>query len=351
MQIVFVHLGNNRAKHLWSNIQYLQRLFPEKKITLIVDDISHYRSTKRLNCDLFVFKRDNIVNKYLMNLDYDKDFRGGFWKYTIERFIALNQWHQANLNQKFLHLESDNLLLSTFPWEQFDRIESLAWLRHNNYMDSGAIFFSPSPSETSWLADEILNQINKNSLTNDMYILNNISQLYPKKVLLLPSYNLDWLNSSHFNTPKDINNDNKVEEFCGIFDPAAIGVWLTGSDPRNSLGWIKRYKSHFTPTLNSSQLSFTFKNRRLVGSGSDISEVIHNLHIHSKQKILFSRIGYLLLKFYVVTSSNHHFVNIYNPFVALNAYRDLKKDRKITPILIYKLIKALIKTRKTELHD
>jgi hypothetical protein len=351
MQIVFVHLGNYKAKHLWTNIKYLQRLFPEIKISVIVDNLSHSRTIKRLNCDAFFFERNNVVNKYLINLYYDKDFRGGFWKYTIERFIALNQWHQANLNQKFLHLESDNLLLGTFPWKKFDQIETLAWLRHNHYMDSGAIFFSPSPVETSWLVNEIFNQINKNSLTNDMYILNNISKLYPKKVLLLPSYNLDWLNSNHFNEPRDVANDNKVKEFCGIFDPAAIGVWLTGSDPRNSLGWIKRYKNHFAPTLNSSQLSFTFENRILVGSGSNISEVIHNLHIHSKQKILFSRISHLFLKFYVITSSNQHIVNIYNPFAAWIAYKDLRKNRRITPFLIYKLFAALIKTRKTELYD
>jgi hypothetical protein len=350
MKIVFVHLGDFKAGHLWANVRYLQRLFPEKKISVIIDNYGNYKMAKRLYCEPFYFNRDKAADRYLKELDYDKNFRGGFWKYTIERFIALNQWHQANLNEKFLHLESDNLLLSTFPWEKFNHIESLAWLRHNNHMDSGALFFSPSPLKTSWLADEILSQVSRKALTNDMYILNNISKLYPKEVLLLPSYNLAWLDSKNFDAPKDIEN-NKIAEFGGIFDPAAIGVWLSGSDPRNSLGWMKRYKSHFAPTLESSQLSFTFKNRRLVGSVFNTSEVIHNLHIHSKQKILFSRISSLIIKFYVVTSANKHFANFYNPFAAMIAYRDMKKDRRITPILIYRLIKVLIKTRKTELHD
>jgi hypothetical protein len=214
-------------------------------------------------------------------------------------------------------------------------------------MDSAAIFFSPTSHQTKWLLDQILEQILLSPNTNDMYLLNRISRLNPSKVCLLPTFSSQSIvnsNQQNFDKMSKIKNF----DFDGVFDPAAIGVWLTGNDPRNSLGWIKRYKRHFEPSFDPALIKFGFHKKILTGNYLGYEHPIYNLHIHSKQKILFSIYGQLLLKLYVKTSRIGAFKSIYNIFLFRRILNENSVKVEFKPLFLYRVIKILAQSRNSE---
>ena len=350
MKNIFVHLGKSKADYLWKNIKYLKKIAAQEEIILIVDNKIHLSKLDPLDCKVFYYDDDDFINESLDSLQHNIEFRNGFWRSSIERFFALQQWHRLNPDESFLHIESDNLVLPNFPWEKLKKIDSLAWLQHNDKYDCAALFYSPNLKSTNWLIDQIINQIELNKSLTDMRVLSLISQKYPSKVELLPSYNPNWINkeSEVFLKAKISNN---FEKFGGIFDPAAIGVWLTGNDPRNSLGWIKRYKNHFNPIVNPSVFSFSISSGVVNLSQDGISSQLFNLHIHSKQKLLFGKFSILLLKFYIHSSQKQKFPRFYSFVSAYHIVKDLSKIHKFKLVNVFKGISRLIKTRHTELFN
>ena len=168
------------------------------------------------------------------------------------------------------------------------------------------------------------------------------------KVYLLPSYNPKWIEKK---SRKDLNDliKQRYPFEKGIFDPAALGVWLTGSDPRNSMGWIKRYKNHFNPSMDPSNLNYNFSEKRLTCIYKGVEEEVFNLHIHSKQKIIFSRLNEILLKIYVVTSHKRLLSALYDFNSIPKIFIEFRRKKKITLFLLIKNFAKILKSRKSEL--
>jgi hypothetical protein len=350
MKNIFVHLGKSKADYLWENIKYLRKIAPQEETILIIDNKIHLNKLDSLACKIFHYDAGDVLNESLDSLHHNIEFRNGFWRSSIERFFALQQWHRLNPDESFLHIESDNLVLPNFPWEKFKKIDSLAWLQHNDKYDCAALFYSPNLKSTNWLIDEIINQIELDKSLTDMRVLSLISQQYPKKVELLPSYNPNWI-VKEFELNLKAKVSNSFEKFGGIFDPAAIGVWLTGNDPRNSFGWIKRYKNHFNPIVDPSVFSFSISDGVVNLSHHGISSQLFNLHIHSKQKLLFGKFNKVLLRFYIHSSQKQKFPRFYNFVCAYHIAKDLCKIHKFNLINVFKGIYTLFRTRNTELFN
>jgi hypothetical protein len=291
LKVVFVHLGVEKVDHLWLNLKRTKAMFPNLSIVLVLDDSRHLRKLGRLDVEVFFFSRSSYIGPQLEALDHNIKFRNGFWQFSLERFVALNAWHQEYPQEPFIHFESDILIMPDFPWSKLSSLKKLAWLSFNNTKDVAAIVFSPNSSETKWLANSLCLRLKENPKLTDMTALSVLSQENPHKITMLPTLLVEKI-------PRDDKSTSKMQDssmqnsslFDGLFDGAAIGMWLTGQDPRNHLGWIKRYLSLQDSWVDPSLFNLEISSRGcLTVEYQEMKVPLFNLHVHSKQLSYFGQ--------------------------------------------------------------
>lgn len=332
MKIIFVHLGRNPARHLWKNIRQLRQNFPNRDIYLLLDNKIHERKLRKLGCHTIFVEPEEIFGLELTHLSHNKDFRNGFWTYSIQRFYALSWFHAMYPSERIIHFESDILVLPNFPWHVFEQLESCSWPKFNDASDAASVFFSPSSQCTQELLDTVREHLVKDNTLTDMTVLSKIHSSNPEKYPHLPT--------------SPINLDNRQEKFGGIFDAAPIGMWLTGRDPRNHLGFIKRFLdlpeaefdvARYQLMLRRGNLEFTNNEKRQIS--------VFNLHIHSKRIVLFSHFWETFLALDIYLSRNKLFKNSFSPYAFISVIYDYLKRNKLSNILTYKkLFSRIINT-------
>ena len=295
---VFVHLGKSPAKHLWLNLMRHKILFPEIETHILIDEPKHIRNIP-MGIDVYFYKRESDFLKNKVFNAYDQKFRQGFWRFSLERFFALAEFHETNPNSPILHIESDILLSPNFPWITFDSINKPMWNNYNVQRDVSALLYYPNFQIHSEIIQKIQELLLENSSHTDMTILAEIRELIATKISLFPS-----LSNS---IPELKNRANKVSDTLidkvsdasifqdGIFDGAAIGMWFTGHDPRNNYG--KAFIHESTPITSGDSLvdpSSVDYDMDLQGNLYVVSKVTRErmklwcIHIHSKSLKLFS---------------------------------------------------------------
>ena len=331
MRLVFVHLGPSKAPHLTRNIQRLSTLFPDLRITVIVSTISSLEIRDNPSIAIFQYKNTNEVNERLERLLYNPKFRSGFWRYSLERIFALEQYHYTCKDEKLLHLESDCLVLPNFPFGKFAEFEKLAWTRDTDIADVATILFLPNYNESSWLAKEVTELLFDNFELTDMTALNTIARANTERVHLLPSKS------------EEIYQGNSYWD--GIFDPAGYGVWLTGQDPRNNFGFVIRGKIGSNTLVKPSCFDYTFiANGELLLKDELGTIPLYNLHIHSKNLLLFSNFWKTTLRFEIYKSKNDIKLT-YSWKAAIYIIRDLHARHGIHKMGFYAAIYRLLRQR------
>jgi hypothetical protein len=363
MRLVLVHLGGAQAEHLWLNIKSILKRFPKIEIAF-VSDRHHPQLPTDSGVTFFQYQRTEVAAKIITSLSHDSKFRSGFWHYTLERFLALEQYHQTCPDTKILHIESDILLLPNFPLEAFSKILKLAWLRVDENRDVAAVLYLPNLKETMWLVSEILKEISKNSLTTDMTSLNQIRKNNINRIQVLPSYSsqlgMDLIRESPEQEELSAELSQDFFKFGGIFDPAAFGMWLTGSDPRNYYG-----KQIFFDTKEivggGTYIDPSFLKYSMSEDGGLFCNIGNNavriwsLHVHSKDLRLFGEEWSSRLESLVIQSENGIVVTEFHLKTLLKSiYSNFRDQTLISWVLhIPKLapfVKFLRKLRSTLLH-
>lgn len=269
--IVFVHLGSAKVRHLWVNIKRIRKLHPDKTISVIYSDSSHKKKIIQSGAVPFFYKVSDQDEDLLSKISQNRLFREGFWRFSLERLLALEAWHSSSrTNSPMLHLESDILIFSNFPFEELANSEKLSWIQVTETHDVSAILFSPNSEQTKWLASLIRQELMSNSSLTDMTVLNLIRRKNPSLVCLLPTLNRP-----------------AREKFQGIFDGASLGMWLTGRDPRNNLGIIRRHLKFEDAIDQAGDADYAFNKGELLIKISSEKYPIYNLHVHSKRMNLF----------------------------------------------------------------
>jgi hypothetical protein len=311
--LVFVHLGPRKVNFLEANISRIRKLFPDVKIVVIYDEQSSHLTNVIHGVDFFEYKRELNLERHLQFNPVIQRFRQGFWQFTLERFFALTQFHKSIPASSIVHLESDVLILPSFPIDKFSTLKSIYWSRFNESKDVAAILFLPNLEESMWLESELVNQLKLDSRHTDMTVLSKIAHLYPERIQILPSIdksrNSKLLNKAN----NEVKNDfglisQQLDYFEGIFDPAAIGMWLCGMDPENYHGKLVLHSRSFIETGDS----FIDPG----GAGYQIDSFgglyirserglipIHNLHVHSKDIKIFSKNWITEIRKYISVTS------------------------------------------------
>jgi hypothetical protein len=264
--LVLVQLGSI-PKYLKSNLRYLDATFPERRKVLI-SDIESELWLSKLSFDLV--NPDSLISEWpqhFMVSDRRQYFRNNFWFSTKARLMLLPKFMKQEGLERILHLENDVWLHPKFPFSFFEHLNyPLAFPRVDNARGIASTLFIQGEEGV-----EILERACRVwASSSDMQILGNILNSNAKVLELASTNALD-----------------KVSPNSWIFDGAKLGMYLFGSDPRNSKGLIKRFSQSLMGDLEIHQKMFLEAGELVLGNRKDKYRIA-SLHIHSKDKRIFS---------------------------------------------------------------
>lgn len=291
LSIVFVQLGKSKPKHLISNIELVHFMFPETSINCVVSKESRVVKSMPPYVNISTYEPSSEINEAFNLKSIDLKFRNGFWRYSLERLIAVESLHAKHRNQSYLHVESDVLLLPHFPWYKFSELKHVCWLPVNPINDIASLLYFPNYESTKEFKKDLLDYFRNSSQPTDMKGLSHLRHKFPDKYKTLPI--------SHASLPKlnTVEVDTSLEgevDFGGLFDALNIGMWLTGIDPRNTYGFLELFATKKIVIDNSFidpsnyTIKFSKENGLYFENGNEKIS-IYNLHIHSKSLRIFSK--------------------------------------------------------------
>lgn len=297
IEVIFIHLGENLPDHLKLNLIRFKDIFFQISFIVAVDsnESIEWLRSQNINFIDYATLQVNEVDLYELH-GLDKIFRDGFWFKTLKRLFVLCEVAEISSKKIFIHIESDVLLMPNFPWTKFLGLSKLSWPKVDLNQDVASIVVIPNVQQAISLRNLLLLELKKNPKHTDMSILSDISRNYPQLVETLPTSNKEFLELTN---PK-FREENEIEcitslsdYFEGIFDGLFCGVWLAGTDPKNTYGFTIIHNNKLILNSNSlihfSDVSFHYsKNTGLrLGTRKAFIE-LYSLHVHSKNLALFS---------------------------------------------------------------
>jgi hypothetical protein len=343
MTFLFIHLGSKYPKYLLSNISRTRKLFPLVKIVLY-GEIDPSDSWMKSNKIIFVKHSPDLKFYSAFSFgNFEKTFRNGYWKTTLERLICINAYHKNYPNEKVLHVESDVILFPNFPLLELSSLKKLAWPNFSESADIGSLIYSPSGIQSKKLSELIISEIKKSSCS-DMDILFKIRKRLAKDFQILPTLHSklpELMNrNAHINNE---NLENKIHGkvvFEGIFDGLAFGSWIGGFDPRNRFGFTKIHTRDLIDSgISLVDPSHTFfeltPDSTLSICNSEVRIPIYNLHIHSKNVKLLSIYWELELIRLLKIENNSQRIISFKPQILLRLIASNLKNRTIKDFLLH----------------
>lgn len=339
--VVLVHLGKKPDAHYWLNLNKLSHDFPSTQVCAVISKGVERHPSLNSFISVYEYTAAPEVQKIFELHKYDHNFRGGFWRFTLERLFALTQFHESMPGKKILHIESDVLLLPNFPFHEIEKLDELAWCRFNQAKDVSSILYIPDLASSISLREKLLGELRIDNKLTDMTILNNISR-NDSTIRILPSLSRkqpELLNKLNLMCDSREFELCSNEGFNGIFDPAAIGMWLTGLDPRNYYGITKIHDRGIIDTGDSyvdpsrSKYMFDSENRLYILNNDYCVELLC-LHIHSKNLKLFAEGWDKELRYLVKLSENREPIRKFHLGILINLILVNIKQKTLLALII-----------------
>lgn len=254
----------------------------------ISDHKSHLKKATKLGVETYLYHPTGETDDIFRSTTHNVTFRHDFWRTSVERLIAIQQYQTEATQEKLLHIESDVMLMPNFPWGKVEQLDKLTWLNANSFLDCAALLYSPSIDAIEWLIAELRKEIVLHTDSTDMKVLYSIRKKSPGAINLFPSTSpvlaVELLRRDN---ERFLENTKMTSYFGGIFDVLNMGMWLTGQNPRNQGGKIIRYENYFTQDNDFDSSSFLLHDGCL-SVGEQPRENVFNLHVHSKNLRLLS---------------------------------------------------------------
>lgn len=289
MDIVLVYLGTRTPRYALLNLSLLRARFPNNRIVFLSDSSKNIEKAKRIGVEstLVPSPEENWSIKP-KSFSHDTEFRSGFWYKTFARFYALGYFSQQKPLDSFLHVESDVLLLPSFPLQQFNQIkESMAYpLSTTRDAAASTLYVKNHESYLRFMNFAELRVVDDPTST-DMSVLAQYAAERSSEVLVLPSALPSSLSFTDATPSKDfVKFSQGIDFFDGIFDANTWGQFLTGQDPKNAHGISKVYHHmpHHAVEPRNYEVSFE---KNLFVTIENQKRSLHSLHIHSKNAKYF----------------------------------------------------------------
>lgn len=307
--IVFIHIGKTIPDNVPVALLQARTFNPDCPIIFIANEeaLMNFKLSDPQANITYVFcesldKTPEHV-KFSKKTGLNSQWREGFWLYTSERFLYLNDLMVQYGLKNVFHLEHDNMLyvdleelLPTFEayyqglgitMDNDDRcIPGIVYVHNTIAMKLLASFFADNAGDNH----------------NDMQILSRFKKAYGRKLTQnLPIITREYVDtqrlvSPHGHTGRDKNEYcQHIEQFQSIFDAAAIGQYLGGIDPFNghsTPGFINE-SCVFNPSLLSYEWIEDDKGRKVpYAVYANKKFRINNIHVHSKNLLQFASISF-----------------------------------------------------------
>lgn len=275
--IVLVYLGKYIPDYVVLNANRISSIL-NSDVYLFIEKDSKMSTNLNLSSKVKIRELPGNEQDFIVSLEHDRTFRKEFWIHTFERLLHLRAIHHVLGTEKpILHVESDMLIFRSFPLGEVCQ-DKIRWFGLNEESDVASLVYLPEISATEWLHDQLLNEMRKDPFVTDMSALKRIRDASPERIKI-------------FDDPFAPNEQGRN---LGIFDGASLGVWICGTDRRNTFGIQFLHENGDLLTSNGKTLNENMKDAKLdikhgnlIYEKQGISRLIHCLHIHSKDKALF----------------------------------------------------------------
>lgn len=296
--LIYFHYGEI-PEYIYDNIFQVCLININLNIYIIIKEEHFSKMSKTLNKLNFKNKNnitlisiEKIESELENNINFNKlskifdlfniGFRDGFWKYTLFRFIYINEFIKLTNIKNIFHIENDVMMYESF--NKIYEINSLdksslnkLWVvQDSNIRVIPSLLFFQNSIVLNEFIEYIYSTYNNQSniFLNDMDLLGK----YPNKL-------------KHFL----LNNENESNY---IYDGACLGQYIAGIDLRNSLftevDFVNPTKNFINETsdFKPNNAKFKFVNEKNLYKPkmyiNNKTYNIVNLHIHSKDLYKYS---------------------------------------------------------------
>jgi hypothetical protein len=298
--LVFVHIGKDLPSHIKHSIAQARLFNPDSPMFLLANEEALSKDQVYLDITTIAIeslKRSKNHKKYGV-----KAKTSGFWRYTLERFLVLDDFIQQYEKSDVFHIENDVMI--------YFNLKSKLEVFRDKYSNMVATVFDcdersvPSfvyvatPEASSKLSEFIAARAHVD--TTDMETLSLFKDAnYGSRghlPILIPTYADDYPMTNIFKqTAKDSRPfHNCLDHLQMIFDAAALGQFLGGIDPilgHSKAGFLGE-ASVFLPMYFRFSWEKDDEGRWIPYiSYKDVKYPIANLHIHSKALGRFSSVN------------------------------------------------------------
>lgn len=300
--IVYVHIGESLPSYLEISMAQARLFNPTCPIILIANEKALKSFTSSLNietipCESLSPTREH--NYFSQNTRHFIKPLNGFWRYTSERFLYLNDYMQAYAIENVFHLENDVMLyadlkallplfIQYYPGiaTTFERphkcIPGFVYISNKEAMKNMATYFAKYASRG--LSDMKLIGIFKDEQPN---------QIIGALPMMMTSYAEEQTMESQGDRQRKRKQEycQHIDAFNSIFDAVAIGTFLGGIDPSKVPGPpdYTRADLFFNPSLLTYEWQYDQEKRKIpYARYGNEKYKINNLHIASKKLHLFT---------------------------------------------------------------
>jgi hypothetical protein len=295
--IVFVHTGKIPGYVITAIHQ--ARLFNSCPIVLIGDELTDSQNTELSKSEVIYIPCNSLEKSpehihFLKTNTLRKKFRNNFWVKASERFFYIDSLMNKYSMQHVVQIETDNLLYVDIK-ELLPTLKKhypcIAIPNSSDHLSIPSVVYFRNKKAIRFLTSFMSQKASQN--VNDMRIFNYLNDKeHPGRVKGLPVVHSDYLQYEDVKTDNPNKYCSHIDEFNSIFDPAYLGIYLDGSDPRNCKKKSKLYSTKpgfINPfcIIKANKIDISWE-RDIRGLNIPFSTYknkkyrINNLHMHSK---------------------------------------------------------------------
>lgn len=233
--IVLVHIGDKFYNYINICIEQIRR-FNNCEIYLVLP--KKFKGLIKHDINIIPIETLEMTDKHLKFIQTTRlntKFRGGFWKYAVERFFFIEDLIQTFNLVNVFHLENDVLI--------YRDLSEIVSVFCDNHFEMAATFDNDIrciPGFLYFKDNNIISELNQfilsNNGVNDMEVIAEFNRVYDK-IEFLPvipeNYDKEMKSISGLTTKMREKYFHNINIFNSIFDAAAIGQYLGGVDSRN----------------------------------------------------------------------------------------------------------------------
>lgn len=282
-KLVFIHLGTLPNALLIKNLKMCVEKF-NTEIVLIHSKESDLKGLPE-EVKTYTYNGSQAFLESIAERQVDLKFRKGYWNLTLERLFALLEYQIRHQETNLLHVESDVLLLPSFPVNRSFSKDKILWCEYGKEHDVAALFYIPTVELAKQLLSLFQQELTINPDLTDMQLMYKVRH---------SSTRVGLFQSSFMHCEVVENSSPQEPPPAEIFDGLALGMWLSGHDPRNNYGAFKiGDNSPFeTGATGIDPSSYSYRVTKegfllVTAPCCGQSALLHNLHIHSKDKRFF----------------------------------------------------------------